>query len=131
MLDDGVIDLRKDKKSAGTAGAASDDVGEPEFKIERRYEPPVESMPVNEVESAATKPYDKVKVKFDKFVHLVVTHAYEEVFEKHRGQDVVISTDLLTDLANARGEKTDKKSPLLFVFGVLLGVGVAWLILKS
>lgn len=129
MPDDGVIDLRKDGKAP--RGVSSGVLEGPEFRLERRQEPPAGSMPVSEVEMAAAKPYDKVKVKFDKFVNLVVTHAYAEIFERHREEDVIISTDLLTDLASSRGEKSDKKSPLLFVFGILLGVGIAWLLLKK
>lgn len=123
--DDGVINLRHEAKSSGEA----------EFKISHVEDTPgpvgpVQSMPISELEAAAMKPYDKVKVKFDKFVNLVATHAYEEVFEKHMDDDVIISTDLLTDLANAHEEKSDKKIPFILI-GVLLGVGVAWLILKN
>ena len=139
--DDGVIDLRGEAK----------DVDAPEFKIERdddarpesssKEEKPspqspsmvggLKSVPLSEVEDAALKPYDKVKVKFDKFVNLVATHDYEEIFEKHMDDDVIISTDLLADLAVAHEEKVDKKIPFIFILGILLGVGIAWLLLKT
>lgn len=123
--DDGVINLRKESNS----------FDEPEFKIERvptDDDSGVSGAPVSELENAAMKSYDKVKVKFDKFVNLVATHAYEEVFEKHADQDVIISTDLLADLANAHEEPTEKKKlPIVFLIGILLGVGIAWLLLKS
>lgn len=135
--EDGVIDLR---------GSSSD---EPEFKINRTTDSHVQSggghlhmqgdavhgvpsMPVSDHESASMNPSDKVKVKFDKFVNLIATHAYQEIFDKHLDDDVIISTDLLTDLANAHEEKEDgKKIPTFFLIGIVLGVIVTWLILKS
>jgi hypothetical protein len=139
--DDGVIDLRGDAK----------DVDAPEFIIEREENPKeedvveqkksissspqgfggVKSVPLSELEDAALKPYDKVKVKFDKFVTLVATHDYEEIFDRHMDDDVIISTDLLADLAVAHEEKVDKKVPFIFIIGILLGVGIAWILLKT
>ncbi len=144
--DDGIIDLRGNSK----------DRGEPEFKIGRVEEEKsfqkeerndeaddidtdydghsiggITSVPLDELESASLKPGDKVKVKFDKFVALVETHDCEEVFENHMDEDIIISTDLLADLANAHEEKPDRKIPFLLVVAFLLGIGVTWLILRS
>lgn len=125
--DEGVIDLR-----------VKDD--EPEFKINRvpeEREPGQRpgqfgGTPVTEGELAAMKPNDKVKIKFDKFVNLIATHAYQEIFDKHLDEDVVISTDLLADLANAHEEKGDnKKVPVFFFVGILLGVLVTWFLVRS
>ena len=122
--EEGIIDLRNNKD-------------EPEFKINHVHDQheaaaaKVSASPLSDLEDAAIKPYDKVKVKFDKFVNLVATHAYQEIFDKHQNEDVIISTDLLTDLANAHEEKDDgKKVPMVFIVGIILGVAVAWIILK-
>ena len=125
--DDGTINLRGDK---------NDDV---EFKInsiDDEFESQgavgkVEPVAVSDFEEVAGKPKDKVKVKFDKFVTLVASHAYEEVFDKHVDDDVIISTDLLTDLANAHEEKQDRKMPVIFLVGILLGVFLTWLLLRT
>lgn len=125
--DEGVIDLR-----------TKDD--EPEFKINRVPEDrepgqrpqQVSATPLVEGEYAAMKPHDKVKVKFDKFVNLIATHAYQEIFDKHLDEDVIISTDLLTDLANAQEEKGDsKKIPAFFIIGIVIGVLITWLLLRT
>ncbi len=150
--EDGVIDLRisSDAHPARHGGrlpqstsslgltAASD---APEFRINRVTEErhvaqfgdhAVLATPLSDQESATMKANDKVKVKFDKFVNLIATHAYQEIFDKHVNEDVIISTDLLADLANAHEEKDDgKKIPLYILMGVLLGVMVTWFILKS
>ena len=44
-----------------------------------------------------------VKITFDRFVTLVANHSFIEVVEKNKNEEVIISTNLLTDLANARG----------------------------
>lgn len=134
MMDDGTINLRGNDNS-------SDD--EAEFKIEHIEEEEaiveeaeklignMEAVSVGESEEAALNPHTKVKVKFDKFVNLVASHAYEEVFDQHIDEDIIVSTDLLTDLANAHEEKSDRKMPMIFLVGIILGVGLTWLLLKS
>jgi len=124
--DDGTIDLR----NGG---------GEPEFRI-NSVEPEevaesilgkIEAAPVNEFGELAERSSDKVKVKFDKFVNLIATHAYEDVLERHVDDDVIISTDLLTDLANAHEEKQDRKMPMIFLVGIVLGIILTWVLLKT
>ena len=74
---------------------------------------------------------DKVRIKFDKFVTLVATHTYEDILRKNADEDVIVSTNLLTDLANAHEEETGgKKLPILFAAGIVLGILIAWLIFR-
>ena len=91
----------------------------------------IEAVRVDDDEEVGLRPHSKVKVKFDKFVNLVASHAYEEVFEKHVDEDIIVSTDLLTDLANAHEEKSDRKMPVIFLVGIVLGVGLTWLLLRT
>ncbi len=135
MFDDGTINLR---------GNDNDD-DDAEFKIEHIEEKEVEALieqeekiignleavSVGDAEEAKLNPHTKVKVKFDKFVNLIASHAYEEVFDQHVDEDIIVSTDLLTDLANAHEEKSDRKMPVIFLVGIVLGVGLTWLLLKS
>jgi len=123
--DDGTINLRD-----------TDNVDEePEFQIEHidEDEAPASDFgtPVSEPERVASSPHDKVKIKFDKFVDLVATHAYEDIFERHADEDVIIGTDLLADLANAHEEKSDRKGAMIFVFGIALGIALAWIFFKT
>ncbi len=83
-----------------------------------------------ELESVAISSSDKVKIKFGKFVNLVATHAYEEVVDKHMDDDIIISTDLLADLANAHEERGDKKMPMMLMLGILIGIIITWFLIK-
>ena len=91
----------------------------------------ISAASVSELEDTAMNPHEKVKLKFEKFVALVASHDYEDVFDRHRNEDVIISTDLLTDLANAHEEKGDRKIPLIFIFGIILGIVITWILLKT
>lgn len=79
------------------------------------------------------EPSEKVKVKFTKFVQLVATHDFEEVMQKHGEDDIILNSNLLTDLASAHQEeeqKRDPKLPIFLVVGVIIGVVITYLILR-
>jgi hypothetical protein len=78
-------------------------------------------------------PSNMVSVKFDKFIQLVATHTYEDILKKDAGEDVIVSTNLLTDLANAHeeGSNVSKKLPIVLIAGIVLGVIITWLILRG
>lgn len=82
---------------------------------------------------AKHEPGEKVKVKFEKFVQLVATHDFEEVMKQHADDDIILNSNLLTDLASAHQEeeeKRDPKLPIFLVVGVIIGVVITYLILR-
>jgi hypothetical protein len=72
--------------------------------------------------SAAEQASDLIQITFDRFVTLVANHSFLEVVEKNKDQKVIISANLLTDLANARRYSNRPKGSLVAVAGVVLGV---------
>jgi hypothetical protein len=144
--DNTMIDLSKLHKNE-SSGSEDDDmratpfdgIADDEFKIHHLDDESKSSdevgrlKAVSEDEEIAHDPASKVRVKFDKFITLVATHTYEDVLRKNADEDVIISTNLLTDLANAH-EETDassKKVPMLFIVGLFIGILVTWLILRT
>lgn len=87
---------------------------------------------VTPAEIKNAEPGEKVKVKFENFVNLVATHDFEEVMDKHGGEDIILSTNLLTDLANAHQEPDNpaKKIPIYVVVGILIGIVVTYLLIR-
>ena|SRR3989338_7445778 len=63
-----------------------------------------------------------VKITFGRFVELVANHSFEDVVERNQGEDVIMSTNLLTDLANARRFSPNTRGPLMVVGGIFLGI---------
>lgn len=75
---------------------------------------------------------DYVKVKFEKFVQLVASHDFEEVIKARGNEDVLVGSNLLTDLANAHEERGDetRKLPVMFLVGIILGIIVTYLVMQ-
>jgi len=124
--DDGVINLRVEELDE-----------EPDFKIhtiEEERVPRRESFSNavnNKMHSVSSQPSDQVKVKFDKFVNLIASHDCSDIIDKYMDEDIVVSTDLLTEIANSHQEGgEDKKIPFIFLIGIVLGVVLTWILLK-
>lgn len=92
----------------------------------------IQTSPIREADIAELKASDNVRVKFDKFASLVAAHATTDLIEQCRDEEVIVSTNLLTDLANAgKSDDDSKKIPMIFLIGIILGIGLTWLLLKS
>lgn len=103
---------------------------EPEFKIGHveKERPIFKSLsPMqNDTVSEPKEPDNKVKVKFEKFVNLIANHAFEDIIDRHAHQEIIISTDLLTDLANASEDKPGSKWLLILILGIVIGGAVVY-----
>ena len=130
---DGIIDLRGSKRDE--ADEVIED--EPEFEItpmEDEGEMEMSHMkasPIKEADLAEMRTAENVRVKFDKFASLVAAHATKEFVEQCRDEDVIVSTNLLTDLANSGKSDDSKKIPMIFLIGIVLGIGLTYILLKS
>lgn len=81
-------------------------------------------------DNVASAPKDLIKVKFEKFVQLVASKDFFAVLERNKNEDIVLSSNLLTELASAVEEKTEKKSPVIFLVGLAIGVIITYLLIK-
>lgn len=78
----------------------------------------------------STEPKDYIKVKFDKFVQLVASRDFLSVLEQNRDEEIVMSSNLLTELAGAVEEKSEKKTPVIFLVGLAIGVVITYLLIN-
>ena len=78
----------------------------------------------------SSEPKDLIRVKFDKFVQLVASRDFIAVMEKNRDEDIVLSSNLLTELAGAVEEKSEKKTPVIFLVGLAIGVVITYLLIN-
>lgn len=87
------------------------------------------SFDVNELETRGMRlsKDGQICVKFPKFVQLIATHDFETIMSRYSDQEVIISSDLLMDLANSPEEPTESKFSWLFI-GLVLGVVFAAII---
>lgn len=75
---------------------------------------------------SGVSPSDFVKITFDRFVTLVANHSFVEVVEKNKNEEVIITTNLLTDLANARRLSPAARGPLLLLAGLVVGIFISY-----
>ncbi|HCW32053.1 MAG: hypothetical protein UT36_C0008G0015 [Candidatus Peregrinibacteria bacterium GW2011_GWF2_39_17] len=75
-------------------------------------------------------PGNKVTINFVKFVQLVANHSFVDVVDKNSDEEIIISSNLLTDLANAHDQGGERKTPLMFLAGIVIGVILTYVILK-
>lgn len=84
----------------------------------------------HQINNLAEGAKELIKVKFDKFVMLVASRDFLSVLEKNKNEDIILSSNLLTDLAGAVEEKSEKKTPVIFLVGLAIGVIVTYLLIN-
>ena len=72
-------------------------------------------------------PKETIKVKFGKFVQLVQNHDFIDVIESHADDEIIMTSNLLTDLAGAHDKREEKKIPLVFLIGIVIGVVLTYI----
>lgn len=72
-----------------------------------------------------------VKITFDRFVTLVANHSFVEVVERNKDEEIILSTNLLTDLANARRFSPGSKGPIMVMGGLAIGILFGYLIFNG
>ena len=107
---------------------------EPEFSYEPQMPPKMNVTPVDEGYSELKSPdlsdlvpKDTIKVRFGKFVQLVANRDFAEVIDSHADDEIIMSSNLLTDLAGAHDRREEKKIPLVFVVGIVIGVVLTYI----
>ena len=72
-------------------------------------------------------PKETIKVRFGKFVQLVSNHDFVDVIESHADDEIIMTSNLLTDLAGAHDKREEKKIPLVFLIGIVIGVVLTYI----
>lgn len=81
--------------------------------------------------SQPQEPKEQVKVSFSKFVQLVNSHDCDNVIKNHPDDPVILSSDLLAELAGTHDEKEEKKVPLVFLVGLAIGVVITYILITK
>lgn len=102
-----------------------------EFKVNHIDDEEDEMDIVETAKAVSSDPeaVSKVKVSFDNFVNLVANHNYEDVVKKNQSEEVIVSSNLLADLANAHEQDEERRIPAIFIIGVVLGIVITYILL--
>lgn len=79
---------------------------------------------------AVPEPGEKVRVSFAKFAHLVSRSDLEHVMDANPHAEVIIDTNLLAELATPSEEEEEKKIPVIFSIGLVVGIILTYILFK-
>lgn len=99
-----------------------------ESAIEEALHP---SQSYEQTQQIPSEPKDLVKVRFSKFVQLVNSHSFTDVLKNNENEDVVLSSNLLTELAGAHDGREERKIPLVFLVGLAIGVVLTYIFITK
>lgn len=86
----------------------------------------IDATPVDAGHPSGIDASDYVKITFGRFVKLVANHSFVEVVEANKDEEVILTTNLLTDLANARRFAPNTRGPLMILGGLVLGILIGY-----
>ncbi len=117
--------------------------GTVDFKVEHLDDTPVKPIGFRRrdedaaIEAVADKimqeviPKDTVRVRFAKFVNLVSSRDFKDVVEQNANEEIVMSSNLLTELAGAQDRIEERKMPLVFLVGIAIGVVLTYIFFST
>lgn len=73
---------------------------------------------------------DKVKMHFSNFVQLVATHDFDKTLKTRGEEEIILSADLLADIASCHEDAGPNRLPWVFVIGIGIGVVITYALLK-
>jgi hypothetical protein len=74
---------------------------------------------------------DLIKVKFGTFVQLISNRDIQDLFEANADKNIIMHSDLLTELASSRDKREERKIPLVFLVGIAIGVVLTYIFFST
>lgn len=125
------FEVARIEDEANADGSYDVAVNQVEQELEDAIDEVVEEVEETDQEIDATAPRDSVIVKFSTFVNLVASRDFSKVLEANPDEQIIISSNLLTELAGVKDEKGEKKVPLVFVVGIAIGVVLTYILFST
>lgn len=72
-----------------------------------------------------------IKVRFGTFINLIANRDLEDVFASNAEQQIIMNSNLLTELASSKDKREDKKIPLVFVVGIVIGTVLTYIFFST
>ncbi|MDX9970860.1 MAG: hypothetical protein RBS56_03045 [Candidatus Gracilibacteria bacterium] len=131
IFDESVVDLRGESEEVDFDVSPVSKKEEEEKTKGNGFTP----VDLEDFSMGSVKSTNMVRVRFDKFITLLSKYDFESALSKFTTQEIIITTDLLADLANPpeleEVSEEPKKFPyMILVGGVIVGILISWLIFK-
>jgi hypothetical protein len=110
------------------SASAGSNINQPDIKISH-----IGHENVHEARSTheTVVPKDIIRVKFGSFVQLVANRDMEEMIELNGDQELIMSSNLLTELASVNDRREEKKIPIVFLVGIAIGVVLTYIFFST
>lgn len=79
----------------------------------------------------SAEPVDVIKVKFSTFVQLLTNRDLVEAIEANANEELIMKSNLLTELASADNKREERKVPLVFLIGIAIGVVLSYIFFST
>lgn len=96
-------------------------------KEEEKTEP--SRTEVERVDESSAREF--VKVRFGTFVNLIANRDLEEVFDANAEQQIIMNSNLLTELACTKDRREERKIPIVFLVGIGIGVVLTYIFFST
>lgn len=131
VFDESIVDLRGENNEDSDFNVKKIDEDKKDFGKKSD----IKAVDLDQFSLDSIKSSNMVRVRFDKFLTLLSRYDYETALSNFMMQEIIITTDLLADLANPPEPEEVPEEPKKFPFwilfgGVIVGVFITWLILK-
>lgn len=117
--------------------SSKEDESEPEMEVrelardEEDEVEPIRPRDLRAISDTGAAQSGKIAISFEKFVQLLTAHDFETTMQGHKKKDIIIDIDLLADLATPQvDEEPQKRIPMIFALGLLVGGIVVFILVK-
>ena len=103
----------------------------PNINVQQVKEEKAESTKddVERVDESSAREF--VKVRFGTFVNLIANRDLEEVFDANAEQQIIMNSNLLTELACTKDRREERKIPIVFLVGIGIGVVLTYIFFST
>lgn len=79
----------------------------------------------------SAEPLDVIKVKFGSFVQLLTNRDLSAAIEANANEELIMKSNLLTELASTDDRRQERKVPLVFLIGIAIGVVLSYIFFST
>ena len=138
-LDDDEVDALNLKQVEQEQEEEDDESGDEDFEpnpMERERPPKMHIHSVTDLNETrldikSAEPLDVIKVKFSTFVQLLTNRDLIEAIEANADEELIMKSNLLTELASADNKREERKVPLVFLIGIAIGVVLSYIFFST
>jgi len=108
-----------------------------DINLKRIEDPKQEGFAIHHIDDEEVKqmveesePGEMVKISFAKFANLVARSDIEDIIAANLREEIIIRANLLAELATPSEEEEERKIPVIFSIGLVVGIILTYILFK-